>query len=582
MNNRIYGLLREKASKNKALVILVLLVVVNMYNLLFVDKKFGYEYIVDLLTQFIILTPLYILYTRQEGNTKKLRDSEQRYKSLFLYNNAGIYVVDLHGSIISVSPNLLDLLGHTEAEIRDTSFIDLFHPADIPLIQETFRDITNGSILSTSSKLQLRHKNGQYLIFDLSSVALMANGEIQGVIGFAKDITEFESVQNKLGEIQTQLNNIYRSIDIILWSFDVTRNQLLTISPACEKIFGYSAEEYYQYPDLWSAQVYDEDKDLVKGRMSSIVEGIAVHLTLEYRIIHASGEIRWVESRMFPLAGPRNGVIGVNGVVLDITDKKQIEKNKQTDLDLARQVQKSVLSQPIHTPSFSINAKYVPSRNLGGDMYAWYRLKENRYGVLIMDVMGHGVSSALICMSIRSLLRGIIQANLTPEEVIHELNNHMNKLFSVAKGTTNFFFTAIYLIVDAEKHTVEYINAGHPSGLLVDGSGEVFRLKSSSLPIGLIPQMKLQKQTLSFKGAARVLLYTDGLIERPGCLLKDQIGQLLQVMEETRLEPISAVMDKLLAFNKENQQGEQEEQDDICLVCMDVCGDTAVETDDTL
>ncbi|MGN7763188.1 SpoIIE family protein phosphatase [Paenibacillus sp. 22594] len=552
----------------------------NLYNLVFVDKGFSYEFIVDLLTQGVILAPLYIMFRQLEGHTKKLRASEQRYESLFLYNNAGIYVVDLNGSIISVSPNLLDILGYTEAEIRNTTFINLFHPADIPLIQETFLDITNGSILSTSSKLQLRHKNGQYLIFDLSSVALMASGEIQGVIGFAKDITEFERVQNKLGEIQTQLNNIYGSIDIILWSFDVTRNQLITISPACEKIFGYSAEEYYQYPDLWSAQVYEEDKDFVKERMFSVIEGTSANPTLEYRIIHASGEIRWVESRMFPLADPRIGVTGINGVVLDITDKKQIEKNKQTDLDLARQVQKSVLSQPIHTPSFSINAKYVPSRNLGGDMYAWYRLNENRYGVLIMDVMGHGVSSALICMSIRSLLRGIIQANLSPEEVIHELNTHMNKLFSVAKGTTNFFFTAIYLIVDTGKHTVEYINAGHPSGLLVDDRGEVFRLKSSSLPIGLIPHMKLQKQTLSFKGAARILLYTDGLIERPGRLLKDQIGLLLQVMEETRLEPISALMDKLLAFNKEHQQVEQEEQDDICLVCMDICGDTAGKMED--
>ncbi|WP_379163703.1 SpoIIE family protein phosphatase [Paenibacillus sp. sgz5001063] len=581
MNKRIFGfgLWREKTAKKWAFVILILLVVLNVYNLVFVDKKFGYEFIVDLLTQCVILTPLYIMFGQQKGHTKKLRESEQRYESLFLYNNAGIYVVDLSGYINSVSPNLLDLLGYTEVEIKKITFTDLFHPADIPLIQETFLDIMNGTILSSSRKLQMRHKKGRYLIFELSSVALMADGEIRGVIGFAKDITEFQKVQDKLGEIQTQLNNIYGSIDIILWSFDVPQNKLLTISPACERVLGYSAEEYYQYPDLWSAQVYDEDKDLVNGRMSSVVEGRPYNPTLEYRIVHASGEIRWVESRMFPLVDSRNGITGVNGVVLDITDKKQIEKDKQIDLDLAREVQKSVLSQPIDTPSLSINAKYVPCRNLGGDMYAWYRLNEHRYGILIMDVMGHGVSSALICMSIRSLLRGIIKAHLSPEEVINELNHHMNKLFSVSKGTTNFFFTAIYLIVDTENQTVEYINAGHPSGLLIDESGEVFHMKSSSLPIGLIPQMNPQTQTLSFNGTVRILLYTDGLIEKTGSLLKDQVGLLLQVMEASRLEPISAVMDNLLAFNKVNQQGEQEEQDDICLICMEVRGNTAVTTD---
>ncbi|WP_054938856.1 SpoIIE family protein phosphatase [Paenibacillus ihuae] len=547
--------------------ILLILLILDLYNLVFVDKRFAYEFVVDIFTQGVILLPLYIMHRQQIDNARKLQESEQRYKSLFLYNNAGIYVVNLDGSLNTASPNLLDLLGYTEAEIQNTLFTSLFRPDDVPLVQQTFGDITKGSLLSTSRKLQMRHKDGGYLTFDLSSVPLKANGEIKGVIGFAKDITEFERMQGKLAEVQTQLNNIFGSIDIILWSYDVNESKFLTISPACEKVFGYSPEEYYQYPALWSAQIIDEDKAFVISRMNAASQNNPVDTTLEYRIVHASGEMRWVESRLFSSFDEGNGMITVNGVVLDITHKKLLEKNNQIDLDLAREVQKSVLSRPIFTPEFAIDARYIPSKNLGGDMYAWYRMDEHRYGILIMDVMGHGVSSALICMSTRSLLRGIIQANLSPEEVITELNNHMNRLFTEAATAANFYFTAIYLIVDPKKRTIEYINAGHPSGLLMDEDGEVSELKSSCLPIGLIPELKAEKQTIHYKGPVRLLLYTDGLIESPGRLLKNQMNQVLEVMRGTREEPISIVMDTLLASGKGDKQMEQ---DDICLICMEI------------
>ncbi|ETT30735.1 SpoIIE family protein phosphatase [Paenibacillus sp. FSL P4-0338] len=570
MNTRWLYPLREWCVKNRFLLILFIIVVLNLYNLLFVNKGFSYDFIVGFVSQCVILTSLILLHRQHEGSTKKLRDSEQRYESLFLYNNAGIYVVDLNELIISVSPNLLDNLGYSEAEIKSTPFIKLLLPEDVPIIRQTFRNIMNGSILSTSRKLQLINKSGEIQIFDISSVALMAEGVIRGVIGFAKDITEFERMQEKLKVVQAQLNTILESIDIILWSYDVTQDKLLTISQACERTFGYTPEEYYRYPHLWSAQIYDKDKDMVSARMAAAADGETYTTNLEYRIVHSSGEIRWVESRLFPFYTAKGDSVIVNGVVLDITHKKLIEKNIQVDLELARQVQKSVLSRPVSTPLFLIDARYIPSQNLGGDMYAWYRISEHRYGILIMDVMGHGVSSALVCMSIRSLLRGIIQGSISTEEVITDLNNHMNKLFSESKETANFYFTAIYLIVDTETSSIEYINAGHPSGMLMDDSGEVFHLKSSCLPVGIIPHLNAKKQTIQFTGKSRILLYTDGLIEKPGYMLKEQVEGVVQVMNDTRHEPIAVLLDKLLESGRENNLSGLEMPDDVCMICMDI------------
>ncbi|MNE58292.1 Phosphoserine phosphatase RsbP [compost metagenome] len=121
--------------------------------------------------------------------------------------------------------------------------------------------------------------------------------------------------------------------------------------------------------------------------------------------------------------------------------------------------------------------------------------------------------------------------------------------------------------MDLKNKTLEYINAGHPSGLLMDEKGEVSELKSACLPIGLIPELKAEKQKINIKGPVRLLLYTDGLIESPGRLLKNQMNLVLKVMSETKDEPIPIVMDTLLASGKEDKQIEL---DDICLICIEI------------
>ncbi|WP_379132025.1 SpoIIE family protein phosphatase [Paenibacillus sp. sgz500958] len=545
----------------------MILLVLNLYNLIFVDKAFKYEFVVDIITQGFILTPLIVMFKRQDSNISMLIDSEQRYKSLFRYNNAGIYVVNLDGTFNTASPNLIESLGYKEDALIGQSFMSLIAPADRSAIMQAFSDIIYGKVTSSSSKARILHKDGKLLTFDLSSVALMVEGQIEGVIGFAKDITELEKVQNKLNEMQTQMRHIFETIDIVLWSMDVRRNKVVTLSPASKKLSGYTPEEYFKNQDLWHKWIYYEDREATVKRLEDVSQGVKYFNNLEYRIVNMSGEIRWVESRLFPSVNDLGEVTVVNGIIFDITQKKLVEQSKQADLELAKLVQKSVLSLPVQTPFFSIDARYIPSEQLGGDMYAWYPIDEHRYGVLIMDVMGHGISSSLICMSIRSLLKGIIQACPDPVEVIQELNGHMHKLFSGTKSTANFFFTAISVIVDKKNNTIDYINAGHPSGLYMNDLGEILTLESTCIPIGLIPNMNIQKQTIRIDGPARLLLYTDGLIETPGILLQEQLGLVRNLMLQSRTDSKEEFMDKLLMFSGENKNAHQ---DDICLLCMDI------------
>src|SRR5690606_18037831 len=114
--------------------------------------------------------------------------------------------------------------------------------------------------------------------------------------------------------------------------------------------------------------------------------------------------------------------------------KKEIDWHKERDqkiktkLELAKQVQLSVLSKAIDDENITINAAYQPSFELAGDFYAWYRIDKQRYGAILLDMMGHGISASLVCMYISSVLRDTITRMSDMEQVIHELNRYMNQL----------------------------------------------------------------------------------------------------------------------------------------------------------
>ena len=152
---------------------------------------------------------------------------------------------------------------------------------------------------------------------------------------------------------------------------------------------------------------------------------------------------------------------------------KEQEENLRNELDLATQVQRNLLSSPLREDYIEIEASYLPSFKLAGDMYYWYKIDGNRYGIILLDVMGHGISASLVCMFISSVLRETIKSLIDPELVIKDLNKYMTLLHN-ENDDIPYYFTAIYLVVDTEKRTIEYVNAGHPSGyVLVDETNVV-------------------------------------------------------------------------------------------------------------
>src|SRR5207302_8506239 len=150
------------------------------------------------------------------------------------------------------------------------------------------------------------------------------------------------------------------------------------------------------------------------------------------------------------------------------------EKNEQMEeeLQMARELQVALLPQQFPTVPPNVSAQesalrflslYFPTGNVGGDFFSVFPLGETAAGVLICDVMGHGVRSALVTSMIRGLVEDHVQAVADPGELLTRVNRALAVILKQAD--TTMFATCFYVVADVERAQLRFANAGHPSAL---------------------------------------------------------------------------------------------------------------------
>ena len=203
------------------------------------------------------------------------------------------------------------------------------------------------------------------------------------------------------------------------------------------------------------------------------------------------------------------------------------EKNQQMEeeLKMARELQVALL--PRRFPSIPAGASpdesalsflsfYFPTGDVSGDFFSVFPVGEKAAGVLICDVMGHGVRSALITGMIRGLVEEHLSFAADPGELLTRINRALTVILQQA-GTT-MFATCFYVVADVQRAELRFANAGHPCALHVRCNGSVSAEKlddeQSRGPImGIFPSANYTTAARSMVRGDRVMLFTDGLYE---------------------------------------------------------------------
>jgi phosphoserine phosphatase RsbU/P len=218
----------------------------------------------------------------------------------------------------------------------------------------------------------------------------------------------------------------------------------------------------------------------------------------------------------------------------------------ELELNLARKVQMGLMPKPpAPRGRLRIAVRYQPANALGGDVYDFAALDEDKLGVLVADISGHGVNAALLSGMVKTLAAPLTASGALPGAVLGGLDAAVEQYFP-----EGFFCTAFYLLIDEAAGSFVYAGVGHPPGLIVGPSGSR-RLDSENglLGIGLAGDTADAEGCLA-EGES-LLIYTDGLPDAmtPADKLfgEDRILAVLESLREAQPAEILDAIERAVA-----------------------------------
>jgi serine phosphatase RsbU (regulator of sigma subunit) len=236
----------------------------------------------------------------------------------------------------------------------------------------------------------------------------------------------------------------------------------------------------------------------------------------------------------------------------------------ESDLAAARMVQRSLVPQEMpQIPGYVLAARSETCYEVGGDYLDIVPMPSGETIIMVGDVAGKGLASALVGMSFRSAFRAMVNANLP----LLEIATRMNVLhYSEGTEARHRYVTAFLIRLDATRNLMEAVNAGHNPAFLINGEGKVTKIAASGTPIGLLPFSNYKAVEFPIEPAARVLVYTDGMTEV--FRGEEEFGEpaLLEFFEQAKELAPQATLDSLFATLREFSFGYDQSDDMTALV----------------
>lgn len=244
-------------------------------------------------------------------------------------------------------------------------------------------------------------------------------------------------------------------------------------------------------------------------------------------------------------------------------EKERLEK----ELDVAREIQKKILpSEDPVLEKLSISSVFIPAFEVGGDYYDYFGIAKDKFGFVIADVSGKGISAAFIMAEVKGIFETLSRIIDSPKEILVKANQVLRETLS-----RNNFVSALYGIIDLENEKLYLARAGHCPALLVRDSS-VLEFKPEGMGLGLTSndlfERTIQEQEINLKDNDTIILYTDGITEAKNKEL-DDFGdkRLSKIVIDNANKPADDIANKIIhdvtVFSSSHSQ-----YDDITLVIL--------------
>lgn len=257
---------------------------------------------------------------RLRDTTAALRASEEHYRRLIDILPDAICLISPQGRLISVNSQAVAMLGYdSPSELLNKSVLDLIPSNE--RVKDNMAILRNRIIRNV--EYTMLKKSGESFQAELSAtVTSDKEGQTAGLVCVARDITKRKQAEQVLRDSEERFRQLADNIREVFWMTDVSKKQMIYVSPAYEEIWGRTVKDLYASPQEWVDAVHPEDRTRILD--AALTKQISGKYDEVYRIVRPDGSLRWIQDRAFPIQDESGKVYRVVGIAEDITESKQV------------------------------------------------------------------------------------------------------------------------------------------------------------------------------------------------------------------------------------------------------------------
>jgi sigma-B regulation protein RsbU (phosphoserine phosphatase) len=517
-----------------------------------------------------------------------------RLKLALRASNEGIWDWWAGEEKIFYSRRILEFLECSESAAPNL-FLSPYEPVH-PDDGERFGALLDGALSAGGPELfavdcRVRTGSGGWRWLRIRGVVVRdRRGEAQRIVGSMIDISRRKNAESKLEDEHHLLGLVIENVPLQIYLKDLESKFVLANRQMAEwlglgdtrELIGKHDRDFFAH-EHWKQAAADE---------KSIIESGTPMLGMLEKETWRGREETWVLTSKFPWRGPDGKMRGTFGVSSDVTELVKARQKSESlarqlkarnemyeeELLLAREIQHALTlgAFPAIGPSgdgrqLKFSSRYLPISGLAGDFFEVLKIGPDKAGLLICDVMGHGVRASLVVAMIRGLVEKELHHAADPGKFLSGLNRGLMAILGRTEVT--IFVTAFYATIDLAAGEVRFANAGHPCAIACfdDGERQMGSARDEKGPaLGLVRKTKFPTVNLPLSGLRRIVMFTDGLLEAENesgeAFLETRLIETLgECRKQTLDKTLDAVLERVLEFSRNDQF-----DDDVCLLGVDI------------
>lgn len=258
-----------------------------------------------------------------------LRKAENQYRFILENITDVVYTLNREGCFDYISPVAWDFAGYSVEAFSGTHFSRFVHPDDIDKVARNLQKSMEGQ--DTETEFRIFTNTGDLMYIRASCRPILDSGTVTGVAGVLVDISESMQIRQALMESEAKYRRLISGIKDVVFSLDCT-SRFTYISPVFKEIAGFEISEvigrefaHFIYPPDLPAM-----REFFKNTLGGREEGAT------FRVVDKYGEIRWVHSSS-RVSHRGEEVIGISGIITDVTEKQRLEIETKEALEALRQ-----------------------------------------------------------------------------------------------------------------------------------------------------------------------------------------------------------------------------------------------------